>query len=150
MSVLKKILIGLLLLFVIMQFFRPEKNIDSNDSLTTFIKETKPSTKVQNILSKACYDCHSNNTNYLWYNNITPINFWMANHIKEGKDELNFSEWASYSTKRKKHKMEEVYEEVEEKHMPISPYLITHSEANLTDEEIKQLVDWAKEQHNNY
>ena len=74
----------------------------------------------------------------------------MADHIVEGKEELNFSEWSSYSTKRKKHKMEEVYEEVEKKHMPISPYLITHSEANLTDEEIKLIVDWAKEQHNNY
>ena len=120
------------------------------ESLKAFVEETKPSIEVQNILSKACYDCHSNNTNYLWYSNFTPVNYWMADHIVEGKEELNFSEWSSYSTKRKKHKMEEVYEEVEKKHMPISPYLITHSEANLTDEEIKLIVDWAKEQHNNY
>ena len=150
MSSFKKIFLGFGIFLFISQFFGPEKNIGSTEALNFFIEDTKAPINVQNTLATACYDCHSNNTNYLWYSHITPINFWMADHIVEGKKELNLSEWANYSKKQKKHKMEEIYEEVEEKHMPISPYLITHTNANLTDEEIKDIVCWAKNNYSNY
>ena len=107
MKILKKIGLVLLVVFVIAQFFGPEKNEGDVASLQTFISETNPSDDVHKILKKACFDCHSNTTRYPWYSNITPVNFWMADHVKHGKGDLNFSEWSKYSLKKKEHKMEE-------------------------------------------
>lgn len=150
MKILKKIGWFLLLALLIAQFFRPEKNEGDLATITPFVEETNPPEDVHNILKNTCYDCHSNVTKYPWYNKITPINYWMADHVNHGKEELNFSDWSTYSLKKKEHKMEEVYEEVEEKHMPLDSYTWIHSEAKLTDEQIKAVVDWAKQVQANY
>lgn len=145
MKIIKKIGIALLLVFVVAQFFGPKKNNGSTSSLNDFIAETKPSNEVQIILKQNCFDCHSNSTKYPWYNNITPVNYWLNDHVKEGKSELNFSNWSEYSLKRKEHKFEEIWEEVEKKHMPLNSYTWMHSEANLSKEQISAVVLWAKQ-----
>lgn len=141
------VVLGLLL---IIQLIPTEKNEGEVSSLDVFVSETKPSAEVQGILKKACYDCHSNITEYPWYHKIAPVNFWMNHHVEEGKEHLNFSVWNVYSLKRKEHKIEEVWEEVEEKHMPIDSYTWTHGDAKLTDKEISLVVNWAKEVQSNY
>jgi len=67
------------------------------------------------IMKESCFDCHSSSTRYHWYSSIPSVNYWMEDHVKEGNKELNFSKWGEYSLKRKEHKMEEVFEEVERK-----------------------------------
>lgn len=141
------IALGLLL---VIQFIPTEKNKGKLSSLNAFRSETKPSIAVEKILSKACYDCHSNVTNYPWYHSIAPINFWMNHHVQDGKKHFNLSEWNNYSLKRKAHKMEEFYEEVEEKHMPLNSYTWTHHDAKLSDEEIAIVLSWAKSVQENY
>jgi hypothetical protein len=150
MKVLKKILVFLLVVLVIMQFFGPDKNEGELSSLDAFLTETNPPENVKVILKEACFDCHSDVTKYPWYNTITPINYWIDGHIDHGKGELNFSKWASYSLKRKEHKMEEVWEEVEKKKMPLESYTWTHGEANLSQEQIAGLVTWAKQLQQQY
>ena len=150
MKYLKKIGWLLLIVFVIAQFFQPEKNEGDLTSLTVFISETNPPSNVHTILKNTCFDCHSNSTKYPWYSNITPLNFWMNDHVKVGKKKLNFSRWNEYSLKRKEHKMDELWEEVEKKKMPLDSYTWTHFDANLTDIQIKQVVDWGKTVQANY
>ncbi|MDG1040473.1 MAG: heme-binding domain-containing protein [Polaribacter sp.] len=150
MKILKKIGWVVLLAFVVAQFFGPEKNEGDLTSLTAFIEETNPPSEVRKILKTSCFDCHSDTTNYPWYNSITPVNYWLADHIKEGSKHLNFSKWSTYSTKRKEHKMDELHEEVGERKMPLDSYTWTHAEANLTASQIKQVVDWAKGVQANY
>lgn len=150
MKILKKIGLLLLLVFIVAQFFQPDKNEGEISSLTAFVEETKPSDEVHLILKNACFDCHSDVTKYPWYSRITPVNFWMADHIRHGKGELNFSKWSSYSLKKKEHKMEEVYEEIEKKKMPLDSYTWTHGDARLTPEQVQQIVTWAKEIQSNY
>ncbi len=145
MKVLKKILLLLLVVFVIAQFFGPDKNEGSLESIMAFTNETKPSDQVMMTLKTTCFDCHSNSSRYPWYNNITPVNFWMADHIKEAKGHLNFSEWDSYSVKKKDHKLDEVIEMVEKKEMPLPSYTWTHKDAILSDTQIKELITWAKQ-----
>ena len=101
MKLLKKFFLVLLLILVIMQFFRPEKNNTQGDHTKDFILETNPPMRAKTILEQSCYDCHSNNTVYPWYNNVAPISFWLADHIKDGKKHLNFSEWDSYDAKKR-------------------------------------------------
>ena len=144
MKILKKIFIVLLVVFVIAQFFGPEKNEGDLTSMDAFYAETNPSPEVKKILEVSCIDCHSDVTKYPWYNNITPVNYWLASHVNEGKEHFNISKWEGSPTRRKDHKFEELIEMVEAKEMPLNSYTWTHTEAKLTDNQIKVLVDWAK------
>lgn len=150
MKLVKKILLGLLVIFVIAQFFGPEKNEGDLKSLETFISETKPTDEVHKILKQACFDCHSNVTKYPWYSSITPVNYWMDEHVRDGKKHLNFSAWGSYSLKKKEHKMDELHEEVEEKHMPLDSYTWMHADAKLTQDQIDKVVAWGKQVQASY
>ncbi|GAA4951629.1 heme-binding domain-containing protein [Algibacter agarivorans] len=144
MNITKKVLILLLIMFLIAQFFGPEKNEGHLSSIEYFLVETKPPEDVKLILKETCYDCHSNVTRYPWYNNITPVNYWLAAHLKDGKKHFDMSNWEGNSTKRKDHKFEELIEMVEDKEMPLKSYTWTHPEAKLTDNQIKSVLDWAK------
>lgn len=145
MKILKKILILLLIAFVIAQFFRPDKNEGDIASVEDFFVDTNPPEDVKLILKESCFDCHSSFTRYPWYNNITPVNYWMYGHIEEAQEELNFSNWNDYSIKKKDHKLEEVIEMIEEKEMPLPSYTWTHAEAKLTDAQIESMIAWAKQ-----
>ena len=144
---LKKILIVLVIVLVIIQFFRPNKN-DSNDQTYAISTKYELPNDVDHVLAVACYDCHSNNTRYPWYNNIQPIAWWLSNHVTDGKRHLNFSEFTNRPIAIQNHKLEETVEMVEKKEMPIESYtyLGLHSEANLSDEQRDLIVNWAKGQ----
>lgn len=144
MRIIKKVFWVLLVVFLIAQFFGPEKNEGERTSIDAFLMETNPPEDVKLILESTCYDCHSNVTRYPWYNNITPVNYWMAHHVKDGKKHFNISNWVGNSTKRKDHKFEELIEMVEDKEMPLPSYTWTHTEAKLSDTQIKAVLDWAK------
>lgn len=150
MKIVKKIAIVLLVILIGMQFYRPDKNVAKGDYVTAFEEETQPSPDVKEILKTACYDCHSANTEYPWYNNIAPVSYWLADHIEEGKEHLNFSDWENYDAKKKDHKLEEVIEEVKEGKMPLNEYTWTHADAKLSDEQISALLAWADEARANY
>lgn len=144
MKLIKKILLFLLVMLIIAQFFGPEKNEGSLSSIESFLAETKPPEDVKLILKETCYDCHSDVTRYPWYNNITPVNYWLAEHVNDGKKHFNVSNWEGNSVKRKDHKFEELIEMVEAKEMPLDSYTWTHSEAKLTDAQINSVIEWAK------
>ena len=150
MKIVKKVGVVLLIAFVIAQFFSPEKNEGDIAELNLFLAETNPPENVKVILETTCFDCHSNNTSYPWYNSITPVNYWLESHIKDGKKHLDFTKWDSYSLKRKEHKMDELHEEVEEGEMPLNSYTWTHADANLSKEQIEAVVAWGKSVQQEY
>jgi hypothetical protein len=141
---LKKILVGLLLLIVIMQLLQPTRNISEGPSENDISKVYALPTEVQNVFTQKCYDCHSNNTHYPWYIHIQPIGWWMASHIKEAKDELNFSEFKTYNQKQVSHKLEELVEVLEDGSMPLPSYVWLHSEAKVTAEETQAIKSWVQ------
>lgn len=136
---------GLLIVLIAIQFIRPSKNhsdvlISENDiSYTYAITED-----VHSIFINKCYDCHSNTTRYPWYNNIQPIAWWLSSHVKEGKDELNFSEFKSYTEKRAIHKLEEISEAVNDGWMPLKSYLWMHHDAKITESDRTAINTWLK------
>jgi hypothetical protein len=144
MSIIKKILIALLGVLIFIQFIKPVKNqsdaVTPNDIFANF--QTADSTK--QLIRTACYDCHSNNTVYPWYAEIQPISWWLADHVKEGKSELNFSEFASYKPKKADHKLEEVIEMIQEGEMPLKSYTLIHDNAKLSDGQKKAIITWAE------
>ncbi|MFD2824069.1 heme-binding domain-containing protein [Lacinutrix iliipiscaria] len=145
MKIIKKILWLLLLVFVIAQFFGPEKNEGDIATIDAFLAETNPPEDVKLILKESCYDCHSDVTRYPWYSYITPVNYWMADHVKHGSKHFNVSNWENNSVKRKDHKFEELIELVSDKEMPLPSYTWMHSEANLTEAQREAVLSWAEE-----
>jgi hypothetical protein len=141
----KRILYALLLSFVIIQFIRPDKNISAgpypHDIQTLFPMNTQ----VSSALQKACYDCHSNNTTYPWYHSVQPLAWWLQHHVDEGKAELNFHAFATYSPKKQDHKLEEIAEAVTDGWMPLDSYKMVHTESQLSDEEKKAIISWVNE-----
>ena len=136
---LKNILIALLIVFVVMQVVRIDtKNPATNPS--EVLSEANMTPEVKNLLSVACYDCHSNNTRYPWYSNIAPVSWWLQNHVREGREELNFSEWNSMDAREKDHKLKECVEMIEEGEMPMNSYTWTHADAQLTAEQQAVLI----------
>jgi mono/diheme cytochrome c family protein len=139
---LKKILIGLFILLLVTQFFRPERNVataKSDKDITTVFAVPD---SVQKIFEKACNDCHSNNTRYPWYANIQPVGWWLAHHINEGKHHLNFSEYASYPQKRQVRKLKQIMDQIDEGEMPMDSYLWIHKDAKLTEAEKATVMNW--------
>lgn len=149
-KILKPVGLVLLLILLIAQFFRPEKNEGDLASVEAFLNDTKPNEEVTTILKTSCFDCHSDHTRYPWYNNITPVNFWLDEHVEDGKKHFNVSKWNDYSDKKKDHKLEELAEEVEKKEMPLPSYTWTHREADLTPEQIEAIVAWVKQVRTKY
>lgn len=133
-----------LVVLVVIQFFRPEKNQQPIDATKQMASVLPVPQNVQSILAKACNDCHSNNTVYPWYSNIQPIAWWLNDHIVDGKKHLNFDEYAAYRPRRQYHKMEEVIEQVKEGEMPLESYTIIHKNAVLTQSEKVELTSWAQ------
>lgn len=140
----KKILLFFLLLLVIIQVFRIDKSTKAVNPETDFIAMTSANGEVEHLLKVACYDCHSNQPTFPWYTNIAPVSWWIKHHIDEGSHHLNFSDWGTYSQKRKNHKLEECIEMVEEGEMPMDSYTWMHKDAKLTDAQKLQLVEFFK------
>jgi Haem-binding domain len=138
----KKILIGLLAIVLLMQVMQPTKNQSDSLSENDISKTYAIPAGVHTVLVDKCYDCHSNNTKYPWYIHIQPIGWWMASHIEEGKEHLDFSEFKTYPPKKGNHKLEEVSEEIAKGHMPIASYLWIHPETKVTAEEQKSINEW--------
>ena len=143
----KKIALGLLAILVIIQLFRPEKNL-SDDQAGNIALKYPVSGEVKEILRVACDDCHSNKTTYPWYVNIQPVAWFLDNHVREGKRELNFSTFTKLPVAVQNHKFDEIIEMVDEKEMPLKSYtsLGLHQEANLTDQQRQLIINWAKQQ----
>ena len=140
---IKKILILLLVAIVVIQFFRPKRNKAAGDQPNYIGNVYKVPEDVKSILAKSCTDCHSNNTRYPWYANVQPVDWWLTNHINDGKKELNFDLYTAKSLRYQYRKMEELVEQVKEGKMPLNSYLWMHKDAKLTDEEKNKLINWA-------
>ncbi|MFY0686047.1 MAG: heme-binding domain-containing protein [Cyclobacteriaceae bacterium] len=144
MSKVKIVLLGVLGIFLALQFFRgdlPEVNEVTQDDIMGQLQVDK---EMSNLIVSACYDCHSNQTEYPWYSYVAPVSWLIIKDTNEGREELNFSKWGTMAKRRKIRKLKEIGEEVEEKEMPMTVFTITHPEARLTDEQRDQIVRWTK------
>lgn len=99
---------------------------------------------IQEIFTRACNDCHTNETTWPWYSYIMPVSYWVADHVEAGRGDLNFSKWEKYSTKKKVHKLEEVKEVLEADVMPLWEYTLLHPSANLSKEDRQKIYDWVE------
>jgi len=145
MKLLKRIGVLLIIVLVGIQFIPTARN-ENNEVLTTeFIKAFNPPKNISYLLKTSCYDCHSNNTNYPWYNKIQPISWFLERHIKEAKEELNFSEFGEYSIRKQKSKLKSISNQIKDDEMPLSSYTLIHRDAKLSEKDKSELEKWLTE-----
>ena len=99
---------------------------------------------VKQLIKTSCADCHSNKTVYPWYSEIAPVSWYLAQHVNEGKEHLNFSEWAAYNNNQKSHIINDLKEVLEDHEMPLKSYLIIHKDAEMTQNNYEALLNWVK------
>ncbi|HRF82168.1 MAG TPA: heme-binding domain-containing protein [Flavobacteriales bacterium] len=139
---MKRTLLVLLTVVLVAQFFQPDRTVQANDPEHDLITVTQPGPEIRDLLQSACYDCHSDRTTYPWYSYITPINFWMQDHIDEGRAEFDMSSWGRRRAKWQRHKAEESAEMISEGEMPLPSYTWVHGEARLNAAQRSALEDF--------
>lgn len=127
------------------QFIPVERNVSTVPAGQSFEKTEKVPANVAAILKVSCYDCHSNNTRYPWYSELQPGAWFMAQHIKKGRDELNFDEFNNYSKRRKKAKIKSIISQIEKDEMPLKSYRMMHGNARLSADKKKELLDFFRD-----
>lgn len=142
-KIVKIIGVFLFICLIIIQFIRPEKNIGNSYSNEDITHVVAFEGEIKTIIENACFDCHSNNTQYPWYSNVMPVGWILNNHVTNGKKKLNFSLFSSYNISKQINKFEEIAEEISEGKMPPADYVMMHSEAQLTDEQKQLIINWA-------
>ena len=145
MKIVKIIALILLIVFVGIQFVPTERNQSNAIFETDFLVVNNTPENIGVVLQTSCYDCHSNNTEYPWYNKIQPIAWFLEDHIKEGKKELNFNEWEAYSDRRKSSKLKSIISQIEDDAMPLSSYTLVHRDAILSPSEKALVMDYMKQ-----
>lgn len=142
--VVKYIAIVIAVGFLLLQIVRPEMSnppVVEADRIENFVAIPPD---VAAVFKRSCSDCHTNETRYPWYSQVSPVSWWLQNHVEHGRSHLNFSEWAKYTPQQKSKRLEEICEVVESKEMPLPSYLWGHSDAVLNDEDGKRLCEWAR------
>ena len=142
MKIVKIIAIVLLVVFVGIQFIPSSRNQSDSVPETDFMLVNDVPENIQNKLQVSCYDCHSNNTQYPWYNKVQPVAWFLEDHIKEGKAELNFNEWNSLSTRRKTSKLRSIIKQIENGEMPLDSYTFIHRDAKFSEAEAEEIINW--------
>lgn len=150
-KVFKKMIPIAFIIFLLMQLYQPDRTINYGPVPDTdFMNTYAVPAKVGTILKTSCYDCHSNNTNYPWYSNIQPVRMLMDSHIKEGKENLNFSEWGNYSLRKQGNKLNEISKQIKEGEMPLTSYTLIHRNAILTSVQKEEVVHWIDKMKENF
>ena len=98
------------------------------------------------VLVRACGNCHSNHTDWPWYSHVAPVSWWIARHVREGRERLDFSEWATYSAWQRRDKLESICGLISTGRMPPRLYNSMHPEAKLTEKEKKAVCAWVEEE----
>lgn len=145
MKALKRIVMIVAVLFVAAQFVRPARTNPPVDRALDVHTTAQVPPEVSSILKRSCYDCHSHETDWPWYTEITPINWWIVDtHVEHGRGHYNYNEWGKMTVQDRDHILDEICEEVEAGAMPIPSYLILHNDARLSESDKRTLCDWTK------
>jgi hypothetical protein len=106
--------------------------------------EIGTSNEIRDLLRRACYDCHSNETRWPWYSYVAPVSWLVVGHVDDARGHLNFSEWPAFDVEEQAHLFEEMWEEVSQGQMPLRSYTLMHRDARLSDEAREALLQWMR------
>jgi hypothetical protein len=132
--------VALVAAFGLLQFANPPR---TNPPIVHDLLATNaPPAEIAALLHAACYDCHSSETRWPWYSRVAPMSWLIANDVKDGRKDLNLSDWPSTDPRRAARKLENMSEKIGYGEMPPKKYTAIHADARFTDSQRKELTDW--------
>ena len=138
---LKWILIGAIAVFTVLQFFSPPHI--NPPVKTDFIAAASPPPSVAASIRAACYDCHSDETEWPLYSRIAPVSWLVASDVDKGRKHLNLSEWPSTPARQAK-QLDRMNEVIDYREMPLKKYILLHPDADLSEARRKEVLDWTE------
>ncbi len=140
---IKVLLYSIIGISVLIQFYPMERPSVSDDNPGDLFKHVDVPKNISEKLRTSCYDCHSNETVYPWYSSIAPFKWSVYDHVEEGREHLNFSEWKSISKLDLAEILDDLSEEVIEGEMPLKIYPYLHPKAKLSEADREAISEWA-------
>jgi len=141
-KLIKWLLIVAACLFLIAQFKRPAKTNPPFDGSTSLEANTQLDPRVAAVLDRSCNDCHSNKTRWPWYSNVAPVSWFVIDHVNEGRENMNLSEWGKYEPRDVDGLLRKMCRETRSGGMPLSSYTPLHPGSKLSAEDVKTLCEW--------
>lgn len=138
----RAVLFVFLVLFIGAQFVRPDRTNPPSPPGGSLMSKMTP--QVAAIVDRACRDCHTNDTRWPWYTNITPTNWLVANHVQHGREHVNFSTWSAYDEDEQDKFLGGICSLPKRGRMPVPSYLFIHGEARLSDADVAALCAWSE------
>jgi len=145
-KIIKIIFIVLIIAFIVIQFFRPDRITINEVSADDITKKMQVPDNVQQILKRSCFDCHSNHTVWPWYTNVAPMSWLVAKDVRGGRTKMNFSEWGKIPAAKQEARLESICEEIKEGEMPLKEYLLIHGDAKLSQQDKDALCKWTEDE----
>lgn len=137
-KVVKRAAISLVAVLLLAQVIRLER---SNPPVRSDLAPVP----AKHVLQRACYNCHSNETNWPWYSNFAPVSWLVAMDVRDGRSHLNFSEWGAYDTVQRINKLGAIAEELKDEEMPPWYYAFVRRDSRLSEAERNQVLVWVEE-----
>jgi hypothetical protein len=131
---------ALVMVLAAAQLIQPETRNPPVDPARRLWNDRRLNPRVADITRRACGNCHSYETRWPWYAKLSPVSWWLSRHVNMGRAKLNFDEWSSAAAADQ---LEEIYDSVAKKKMPLGSYLLMHPEARLSQAERDVLLAWA-------
>ncbi len=142
---LRRFLAGTAVLLGAAQFFPPARNAGTTaEGPQSLAAVLNPPPEVRNFLAAACYDCHSDRTEYPWYARVQPAGWLMAGHIRDGKRALNLSTFAVLGKQAQARRLDYMRDAVAEGEMPMALFSALHPRARVTAEEKEMFARWTE------
>jgi cytochrome c551/c552 len=95
-----------------------------------------PDAESEALARAACYDCHSNETEWPAYSYVAPMSWLVRQEVEEGREELNLSELDRGGGDE----LDDAAETIQEGSMPPRQYVLLHPDARLSDDEEQRLM----------
>ena len=138
----KYVLLTLLIVSIVIQFIRPDMVNPPVDPKHTIQAAVNVPPNIEATLHRACYDCHSNESRWPWYAQISPVSWWLKSDVNDAHAALNFSEFAMLPKRKQLQKLDDACDEVKKGDMPLKLYLPMHPAAHLADADRRALCRW--------
>lgn len=126
------------------QFIRPDRANPTTDASRAIQAHAGTASGLAAILDRACRDCHSNQTVWPWYTQVAPLSWLMAYGVKEGRNAVNFSEWAGYRPEQQRKLLTASCRDVSNGKMP-GIYTLLHPDMRLTADEVETICAAARQ-----
>lgn len=130
--------------FAAAQLVRPERANPPIDPGRTIQAQAGTSSGLAAVVTRACSDCHSNQTVWPSYTKIAPVSWLMAYGVSKGREAINFSEWATYPPDVQRMLLSASCDDAAKGKMP-GPYTLLHPEMRLSPQDVETICSAARQ-----